>query len=285
MVEHAWSYCALCHDLLDLRLNRVTIQVSSPSQASSQQASKPSSSSRAASQAAKQQQHSSSQAAASRHDLPATHPPSHTFQEAPPDGNGPQEAQDIRSTSIGPLLDGAHGYARERERGARRLSFFALRTAMQCPFTHTLSLSLSLDTHRCFCVPALPACCCRHRLRDVASDVDKELNDYRSAMEQINSGGGGGKRSSSQASHPPPPPHALSPLTRTPMRHTHRRRWRRCCGRWRLSRGHDTSDGCDNQPGCPSFKRRSVRLLGTRTVIFLFAAAVCAERPAFGSLS
>ena len=29
MVEHAWSYCALCHDLLDLRLNRVTIQVSS----------------------------------------------------------------------------------------------------------------------------------------------------------------------------------------------------------------------------------------------------------------
>ena len=26
MIQHAWSYCALCHDLLDLRLNRVTIQ-------------------------------------------------------------------------------------------------------------------------------------------------------------------------------------------------------------------------------------------------------------------
>jgi len=26
MVQHAWSYCALCHDLLDLKLNRVTIQ-------------------------------------------------------------------------------------------------------------------------------------------------------------------------------------------------------------------------------------------------------------------
>jgi hypothetical protein len=25
MLHHAWSYCALCHDLLDLRLNRVTI--------------------------------------------------------------------------------------------------------------------------------------------------------------------------------------------------------------------------------------------------------------------
>lgn len=25
MIQHAWSYCALCHDLLDLRLNRVTI--------------------------------------------------------------------------------------------------------------------------------------------------------------------------------------------------------------------------------------------------------------------
>jgi len=25
MIQHAWSYCGLCHDLLDLRLNRVTI--------------------------------------------------------------------------------------------------------------------------------------------------------------------------------------------------------------------------------------------------------------------
>ena len=24
-VQHAWSYCALCHDLLDFKLNRVTI--------------------------------------------------------------------------------------------------------------------------------------------------------------------------------------------------------------------------------------------------------------------
>ena len=25
MVQHAWTYCALCHDLLDMRSNRVTI--------------------------------------------------------------------------------------------------------------------------------------------------------------------------------------------------------------------------------------------------------------------
>ena len=30
MLHHAWSYCALCHDLLDLRLNRVTIPESTP---------------------------------------------------------------------------------------------------------------------------------------------------------------------------------------------------------------------------------------------------------------
>ena len=161
--------------------------------------------------------------------------------------------------------------ARERERGARRLSSFAL----QCnPLSHTLSLSLT-RTAASVCLLACFAAA-GTAFQDVASDVDKELNDYRSAMEQINSGGGGGKRStSSKPSRPStPPPHALSPLTRTPMRHTQEE----VEAVLRLVATHSRTRHARwlrQSTSCPSFKRRSVRVLGTRTVILLFASRLC----------